>query len=611
VRKRTDRVRAIVERVRAEREAEDPRDRARAGFGRLWREYLRPHRRWLALMLVFAAVTAAVPFGFSLTSRFLVDRVLELGGTGPAAPLARRFRLAWWFVGMIAGLWTVNLICMWSQGRVAITLGQRIVFALRKRLHEKLQTLYMGYYAKTPTGRIVSRVLDDVHVIQASITGQLVSILSSVAQVVIGFGVLLYLQPKLTALVALSLPLYGYLFCRFRPGIRSHSEVSRHLNARLYGRVSERIAAVQVVKAFGMESRETRAVARMIAEMVRVGMRIVFLSQGLVLGATLTAALATGVVLYLAMRSVQAGELSLGSAVAFVAALSQLFSPVNTLVGASAHLQIMLVVVRRVFSLLDEREEVAPGKIRLEGMVGKISFRNVTFRYPNQKTPALSCVTFDIRPGERIAVMGPSGAGKSTVFDLLLRFHDPDEGQVFVGGVNLADSAPDSVRRHVCMVQQEPVIFSGTLADNIRYGRLSAAPREVMNAATSAELHEFILSLPLKYETEVGERGVTLSGGQKQRMALATALLTDPEVLLLDDTSSALDAETEAKIQETLNRALKGRTSLIITHRVATAREADRILVLEGGRLTQLGRHEELKEQPGFYRRICLQQEAI
>ena len=207
--------------------------------------------------------------------------------------------------------------------------------------------------------------------------------------------------------------------------------------------------------------------------------------------------------------------------------------------------------------------------------------------------------------------MGPSGAGKSTVFQLLLRFYDPNDGSVQVGDTDLRDADPRSVRQHVRLVQQEPAIFSGTIAENIAYGKEEAEPREIMRAARQAELHDFIVSLPAKYETEVGQNGISLSGGQKQRLSLATALLTDPEVLLLDDTTSALDAETERRIRATLDRALEGRTSLIITQRVATARHCDRILVFENGAVTQDGTHEQLYAIEGFYRRIAVQQESL
>ena len=210
--------------------------------------------------------------------------------------------------------------------------------------------------------------------------------------------------------------------------------------------------------------------------------------------------------------------------------------------------------------------------------------------------------------GRSLAVTGPSGSGKSTVFQLLLRFYHPQGGHVRAGGVYLVEADPASIRSHIRVVQQEPTIFSGTISDNIRYGKLDADDQAIRRAAAQAELHQFIDELPDAYDTMVGENGVTLSGGQKQRLALATALLTDPEVLLLDDTTSALDAATEAKIRETLRHALAGRTSLIITQRIATARQCDRILVFEDGRITQRGTHEELKETPGFYAHICREQ---
>jgi len=207
--------------------------------------------------------------------------------------------------------------------------------------------------------------------------------------------------------------------------------------------------------------------------------------------------------------------------------------------------------------------------------------------------------------------MGPSGAGKTTVFNLVLRFYDPHRGAVYIDGINLVNADPASIRRHAVLVQQEPVIFSGTIAENIVYGRLQSQPSEIMAAAKQAELHDFIMTLPVKYETEVGQNGISLSGGQKQRLALATALLTRPEVLLLDDTTSALDAETESRIRATLNHVLEGRTSIIITQRIATARSCDRVIVLDRGRISQEGTHDQLKSEEGFYRKIFLQQESL
>jgi ABC-type multidrug transport system fused ATPase/permease subunit len=301
--------------------------------------------------------------------------------------------------------------------------------------------------------------------------------------------------------------------------------------------------------------------------------------------------------------------MTIGEMLAFVGMMGMLYHPVNHLTSVATAVQAALVVLRRVFAVLDEPEEVPPGRISLDGMAGKIEFDRVTYIYPKQETPALDDVDFRISPGQTVALMGPSGSGKTTVFQLLLRFYDPQGGHVRVGGVDLVEADPASIRRHIRVVQQEPTVFSGTISDNIRYGKLDASDDEIRGAATQAELHDFIGELPLAYNTIVGENGVTLSGGQKQRLALATALLTDPEVLLLDDTTSALDAATEARIRRTLRHALAGRTSLIITQRIATARQCDRILVFEDGRITQRGTHEELKQAPGFYAHICREQE--
>lgn len=610
---RTDRVKEIVEHVLAESQ-EYPAG-TRQDMARLWRDYLHPFRMRIVFSVILTIVLAAQPFAFALVTRFLVDHVLKLkSGVSPTfspEQLSHQFRLVWIFIGMNAGIWAVYLISLWSHAWLTLATGQKLVYGLRKKLHEKLQALHIGFYERTATGRIMSRVLDDVEVIQGSITSQFITMAAYSAALAIGFAVMFYLNWKLALLVVFTLPFYGYAFHRVRPVIRRHNIVLRRLNSQLYGRVSERILGIQVVQAFGREIMELKSFARIVAERVRVYMRLVFYSQRLALVSVIISSVTTGIIIYIAMCQVKTGRMTLGSAMAFLAAVGPVFTPVNGLTNLAVQMQTLLVVLRRTFALLDEKEGVLPGKIKLAGMVGKIRFDHVTFTYPGQEKPALNDVNFEALPGERIAVMGPSGSGKSTIFHLLLRFYDPSKGKVYVGGVNLVDADPVSVRWHVCMVQQEPVVFSGTIAANIMYGRLDATPREVMNAAKNAEMHDFIMSLPLKYETEVGEQGVTLSGGQRQRLALATALVTDPEVLLLDDTSSALDAVTEARIRETLNKVLEGRTSLTITQRVITARNADRIIVLEDGRITQMGSHDDLKRQDGFYKRICIQQRMM
>ena len=578
---------------------------------RLWREYLGEHRGRVLLALVLTVLLGGQPFAFALTMRFLVDYVLRCEKGIAPGELDVQMGLLGVYVSMNTGIWLTCLLCRWVRSWVMMAMGQQLVFSLRERLHAKLQALHVGYYEQTATGKILARVLDDVRIIRQWVGAQFVNLATHLFQIVLGLVTVFYLNHVLALMALIALPLYGFAFYALRPLIRRNNIALRRLNSRLYARSAERVAGVGVVKAFGQENREVRSFSRMVFDMVRVHMRLVLYQQGLVLAAVLISSVATGSIVYTAVRFVQAEMLTLGGAMAFFGALASLFMPVNGFTTIASAMQAMLVVLRRVFALLDEPAGVVPGRIKLAGMTGRISFDDVTFTYPGQRDPALVNVSFDVEPGERIALMGPSGSGKSTIFQLLLRFYDPQGGSVRVGGVDLVEADPASVRWHVCMVQQEPVIFSGTIADNIMYGRVDASPANVMKAAEEAEMHEYIMSLPLKYETEVGEQGVTLSGGQKQRLSLATALLTDPEVLLLDDTTSALDAATEARIRDTLNRVMQGRTSLMITHRVASVREADRIIILEKGRVTAMGTHAELVRQDGFYRRICAQQDAL
>lgn len=606
-----ERTTAIIDELNAERERYD--GSARDDLRRLWREYVVVHTPRIALALGLTLIWSALPFLFTLTWRYLVDDVLLVSSgrslaTLTPAELEGQARLAVTFFYMNMGLWTTWLITHWTRSWLILLVGRDVVFALRRRLHEKLQDLHVGYFERTPTGRIISRVLDDVNVIDGFVTGQAVNMFASVAKLVLGLGLVFYLDWKLTLTVLASVPVYAWSYQVLRPRVHSAQFAMRRLIARMYARASERVAGVRVIQSFASERPESAGFAHLTFNSVRVAMRMVFYNQSLMVVAGAITAITTGIIIYVGALEVRAGVLTIGSLIAFTSAMAHIFEPVNSLTSLAIELEQVLVVIRRVFGMLDEPIEVAPGRLKLEGMVGKIAFDAVTFSYPLSTRPALDHVSFHIRPGERVAIMGPSGAGKSTLFQLLMRFYDPQSGSVSVGGVQLADADPHSIRRHVVMVQQEPVLFSGSVAENIRYGTLDAEPHEVIKAARQAELHEFIMTLPRKYETEVGEKGVTLSGGQKQRMALATALLTDPEVLLLDDTTSALDAETEARIRATLNRALAGRTALVITQRIATARDCDRILVFQAGRIVQEGAHRQLLDCDGFYRDVCMRQ---
>jgi len=604
-----ERVQKIVSRVLDEQG--EMRDVSRGALARLWREHLRRHRWKLFFCVVLTVLWSAPPFAFPLTLRYLTDHILLIGNDVPESEMQWRATMVMLYGLVNAGVWVVWLFSHYVRSSVIVRIGRQLVFELRKRLHAKLQALHVGFYERTPAGIILSRVLDDVNVILEWVTVNGVDLFSSVARLLLGAVVLFVLDPHLAPLALVALPAYAITFRALRPRIARAHRVMRRLNSNMYALSGERIAGIRVVKAFDAEKPEVTRFTHLVNDSTRVGMRSIFYGQALALLAGTISAVATGAILHVTSRRVMAGAMSPGNMLAFYMSLAHMFEPVNRLTTLATELQGLFIVIGRVFAVLDTEERVRPGRVHLTGIEGRIEFDDVTFTYPEQKEPSLRNVSFHSHPGERLALFGPSGSGKSTVFQLLMRFYDPQEGVVRVGGVDLSCADPGSVRRHVCMVQQEPVVFSGTIADAVVYGRLDASPRQIMDAAKQAELHRFIMSLPLKYETEIGENGVTLSGGQKQRLALATALMTKPEILLLDDTTSALDAATEARIRATLNEALKGRTSIVITQRVATARGCDRIIVLERGRITQEGTHEELAAADGFYRRICIQQDQV
>jgi ABC-type multidrug transport system fused ATPase/permease subunit len=607
---RAERIKRIIAKVTEDVEVYD-RD-VDSDLKRLWHGYLHPFRIRIFVAFLITFVWCVHPYLLAILSKFLVDEVLMVGAGGVAfeqfttqLPLFRRY------VSILFGLWGIFIVCHWIRSWIIIGVGQDITLTFRKQLYEKLNALHVGFFEKNETGKIVSRVLDDVKVIREWATTHILNLSANVIRLILGLVIIFFLNWRLSLFVLVSLPIYAWLFIKIRPIIKETSIALRRINSSMYAISAERISGIKVVKAFTQEPRERSTFALRMNNWIRLAMRIIRYQEGLGLIAGLITAIVSGLIIYVGVTQIQSGDMTLGDVVVFINILPNLFLQVRSLSVIATSIQAVLVVIGRVFYLLDQPEEVVPGRTTLEEIAGEVVFENVTFRYPGQDSEALHNANFRIQPGWKVALMGPSGAGKSTVFQLLCRFYDPDGGSVKIDGIDLRDADPTSIRRHARMVQQEPAIFSGTVAENIVYGTPDATPALIMNATRQAELHEFIMTLPVKYETEVGRNGVSLSGGQKQRLALSTALLTDPEILLLDDTTSALDAETETRIRATLNRVLKGRTSFIITQRIATARDCDLIIVLEEGRITQMGTHDRLKQAEGFYRRIYEQQESL
>ncbi|MDP6124308.1 MAG: ABC transporter ATP-binding protein [Candidatus Latescibacteria bacterium] len=564
------------------------------------------------------SVASVTPYAFAYITRFIVDDVLELGVDGndmagfTGAKLAEKTTLLGMAVGMSVGLQLVGITCSWLFNYSAVFVSQRMVFSLREELYKKLQALQLTFFDQRLTGKLMARVLDDVSVIQDNVTSTFVSIVSNIMMLIAGILVCTSVNPLLTAITLVTVPCYVFVYQFFRKPIKANAKELREHSSRIYGLVEEKVTGVRVLKAFASEIFEVRQYTRMAAKALRLSMTQAKLGTLLGVLAGFVSTLGTGLIMYIGATDVRDGAMSMGDLLLFMGSVGYLFAPSVALVGLGSTIQWVLVVLRRVFEILDEPIEISdlPGAVELDEVKGEIEFKGVSLKYPSAPKNALTDINVTIPPGSVVAIMGPSGSGKSSFVQLLMRFYEATEGDVLIDGHPVRDVVLTSLRKQISMVAQEVTVFTGTIAENIVYGRFDAKPAEVVQAAKWAQLHQFVMKLPEKYETRIGEHGASLSGGQRQRLAIAMSLVTNPQILVLDDSTSALDAETESKIRATLKQIMKDRTAFVITHRVATARDADIILVLEGGKITEMGNHEELSKGGGLYSRFVTVQES-
>ena len=534
-------------------------------------------------------------------------------GKALVQPKTRTEKLEW--LGWIFVLYLAVRSCFatinWFYTYSIAYVGQRIVFRIRLDLHEKVQKLQMTFFDRQQTGKIMARILDDVGLLQSEITTTFVETTRHVARILMGTVILFTIDVKLALLAFVVLPAYVVTYKVFQRPIANVFTRFREDYAEVSGFLEERAKGIRLILSYARERREFRDFFRRLIALYRLGVKQSVLSSALGATCSVVGGVAMGLIFYFGALQVRNGAMTVGDLIYFNMSMGNLFSPLVALANVNAVLQQMLVVISRVFEVLDEEVIIQdkPDAKTLDAVRGRVAFRNVSFRYTEAGDYAIRDLNFVVRPGTSVAVVGPSGAGKSTLVSLLMRLYEPSEGKIILDDYDIQDLKISSLRNHISMVPQEPVLFSGTLAENIRYGRPDTMPEQVMAAAKAAELHDFIMTLPEKYEARVEERGTNLSGGQKQRLAFAMAVVTDPSILILDDTTSALDAKTEAKIQQTLDHLMEGRSTFVITHRISTAMRADRILVLDNGRMAGWGVHDDLLTECEVYRLLYEQQQ--
>ena len=571
-------------------------------LGRL-AQMLWPHRGTAAVMCALMLVAVAAELAPPKLQQYLVDDILK-GGQQALDPQSLLTALLA-VVSALALARIVLSIVNFAKGRLATRVGVALTFDLRAKLVEKLHTLGLGYYDRHQVGSITSRVAYDSEVIQSLLQQITGGFLLQIVQVTaVGF-MLFTLNPKLAVYTLIPAPLViagsWFFWKRVHPKHYHYWDASSKQAGMLTGMLS----GIRVVKAFAQEDREYDRFNR-ISDYLRTSrIRVDYSTAAFSATMQLIFSLGGLIVWYVGGRDVLAGKMTLGSLMAFLAYLAMFYTPLATLSQFTTWLTNFMTGCQRVFELLDTPvESTDPAEpVDLPDVKGRIEFDNVTFGYERHQ-PVLRDVSFAIEPGETIGIVGKSGSGKTTLVNLLCRFYDVNEGRVLVDGVDVRQLAATQLRRQVGVVLQEPFMFRGTIWDNLIYGLPTSTAEQAISAAKAAQSHEFILNSPLGYDTWLGERGTGLSGGERQRLSIARAILYDPPVLVLDEATSSVDAESEQAIQQALKALTRGRTTIAIAHRLSTLRDAHRILVFDRGRLVEQGSHDQLIAENGRYAKL-------
>lgn len=560
---------------------------------------MRPHWKWVVGFFITIALTSTTDAYFTFINKQFVDQGIDLKNPAALTQLG----------ALYGGIILFQAVTVFTFVYLAGVLGERVQYDLRKMMFNHLQELSLSYYAQNAVGRLIARVTSDSGRVSELVTWGVVDVTWAVLNITTSLIFMAIINLRLALIVSVIIPIMVWIAVQFRKKILVEFRNSRRVNSRITGAYNENIQGVRVVKALGREDENLREFQHLTGSMYRASFRAAWLSALFLPTVQIIAALALGAIVWYGGIQIQLGLITIGGINAFVSYLAFMMWPVQDLARVYAEMQHSVASAERIFKLIDTMPDVhdRPGAVPAPTLMSDIEFEHVDFHYEDMKA-VLTDFSLKVKPGEMIALAGPTGGGKSTIVNLLCRFYEPSSGSIRIAGRDYTEYTLQSLHSKIGIVLQTPHLFSGSVRENIRYGRLQASDEAVEKAAKIAGAHDFIVLLTKGYDENVGEGGNRLSVGQKQLISLARAVLAEPELFIMDEATSSVDTLTESLIQRGMEALMKGRTTFIIAHRLSTIRRADRILIIEDGRIVEQGTHRELLQLRSHYHRLYTQQ---